>query len=274
MVTFCDRSSIAYGIEMLRLGVIAAGLLSIASCLEAASAADYPAPPYAKAPAFAARIYDWSGLYVGVDGGYASSHQCYTVTNYPGLAGSADEGCHHATGGLFGAHIGYRWQNAAWVFGIEGQGDKADLNGSSTSSAALFSSPYTNQTKVSAVGLFTGQIGYAWQSALLYVKGGAAITNNSSSSSFPVSNFFAAANVPFNATTETRWGGAVGAGVELGFTPNWSVGVEYDHLFMGSPSVLFPPTAIAAGRTDTISQGVDIGTVRLSYRFDGPLTSW
>ena len=36
----------------------------------------------------------------------------------------------------------------------------------------------TNRTKIDAFGLFTGQVGYAWNNALLYVKGGAAVTDN------------------------------------------------------------------------------------------------
>jgi len=36
---------------------------------------------------------------------------------------------------------------------------------------------------------------------------------------------------------------------------------------------VFPPTNIAVGRTDTIKQDVDIGTVRLNYRFGGPVAS-
>ena len=66
-----------------------------------------------------------------------------------------------------------------------------------------------------------------------------------------------------------RWGGVVGAGVEFGFARNWSVAVEYDHLFMDTNSVTFPASAIAVTRTDNISQDVDMGTVRVNYRFGG-----
>jgi outer membrane immunogenic protein len=254
---------------MHRFALIGAGLLSIAGFSGAASAADLPARTYTKAPAFVAPIYDWSGFYLGLNGGGASSHECYTLTAIPGLVGTASEGCHNATGGVVGGQVGYRWQSAAWVFGIEAQGDWADLKGSNPSLTALI--PYNNQTKVDGIGLFTAQLGYAWNNALLYVKGGAAVTDNRYSSSFPVGNIFAAAGVPFNAASETRWGGTVGAGIEFGFAPNWSVAVEYDHLFMGNQSVTFPPTAIAVGRTDTIGQDVDMGTVRLNYRFGGPV---
>jgi outer membrane immunogenic protein len=256
---------------MRRFAIIGIGLLSITGFVGAASAADLPARTYTKALAAAAPIYDWSGFYLGINGGGASSHECYTLTAILGLVGTANEGCHNATGGLVGGQIGYRWQSAAWVFGLEAQGEWADLKGSNPSLTALI--PYTNQTKIDAIGLFTGHIGYAWNNALLYVKGGAAVTDNSYSSFFPVGNIFAAAGVPFNAASETRWGGTVGTGIEFGFAPNWSVAVEYDHLFMGNPNVTFPASAIAATRSDNIGQGVDMGTVRLNYRFGGPVVA-
>jgi outer membrane immunogenic protein len=75
----------------------------------------------------------------------------------------------------------------------------------------------------------------------------------------------------FNTATDTRWGGTVGAGIEVGFAPNWSVAVEYDHLFMGTPNIAFPATAIAVSRADNIRQDVDMATVRVNYRWGGPV---
>ena len=48
---------------------------------------------------------------------------------------TGDEGCHNATGGVVGGQIGYRWQAANWVFGVEAQGDWASLTGSNPSLA-------------------------------------------------------------------------------------------------------------------------------------------
>jgi outer membrane immunogenic protein len=249
--------------------VAAIGLVAMG--IAPALAADLPARTYTKAPAFVAPVYDWSGFYIGINGGGASSHECLTITSVAGaaLAAPANEGCHSATGGLVGGQIGYRWQSAHWVFGVEAQGDWANLKGSNASLTAIV--PYTNQTKVDGIGLFTGQVGYAWNNILAYVKGGAAVTDNSYSSFFPVGNIVAAAGVPFNTASDTRWGGTVGTGVEVGFAPSWSVGVEYNHLFMGNPSVTFPASAIAVTRSDNIRQDVDMGAVRVNYRFGGPV---
>jgi outer membrane immunogenic protein len=72
---------------------------------------------------------------------------------------------------------------------------------------------------------------------------------------------------------DTRWGGAVGTGLEVGFAPNWSVGVEYDHLFMGTRNVsAFTPAGVLFA-TDRIKQDVDLGTVRVNYRWGGPVIS-
>jgi outer membrane immunogenic protein len=249
---------------MNRFAIVGAGLLAMAGLTGTASAADLPARTYTKAPPMVAPIYNWSGFYIGLNGGGASSRDCYTITSVAGAAVTPNsEGCHDATGGLVGGQIGYRWQATNWVFGLEAQGDWADLKGSNSSLTAII--PYTNQTKVDAIGLFTGQVGYAWNNVLWYVKGGAALTDNQYSS------FFTATNVVFNQTNETRWGGAVGTGVEVGFAPNWSIAFEYDHLFMGSNSVTFPASAIAVTRSDNIRQDVDMGTVRVNYTFGGPV---
>jgi outer membrane immunogenic protein len=232
----------------------------------AASAADIPAKIYTKAPVLVTPVYNWTGFYIGLDGGGASSRECLTVYSVAGAPVFPNsEGCHNATGGLFGGQIGYRWQATNWVFGVEAQGDWADLKGSNPSLTALV--PYTNQTKINALGLFTGQVGYAWNNLLWYVKGGAAVTDNQYNS------FFTASNIVFNQANETRWGGTVGTGIEYGFAPNWSVGVEYDHLFMGDNSVTFPLSAIAVTRSDNIRENVDMGTVRLNYRFGGPIAA-
>jgi outer membrane immunogenic protein len=72
-------------------------------------------------------------------------------------------------------------------------------------------------------------------------------------------------------------GGTAGVGLEYGFAQNWSLGVVYDHLFMGSRTVAFstlvPIGNIPAGvtvATDHIRQDVDLVTVRVNYTFGGP----
>jgi outer membrane immunogenic protein len=220
---------------------------------------------YTKAPAIAP-IYNWAGFYIGVNAGGGSSHNCWNTTAVVilGPVASTPEGCHNATGALAGGQIGYRWQVTNWVFGVEAQGDWANLKGSNVSSPAAFF-PLVNQTKIDSIGLFTGQVGYAWNNVLWYGKGGAAVTHDKYNGIL--------AGITFDQANETRWGGAIGTGVEIGFAPGWSIGVEYDHLFMGSRNVSFNIPGGVFFRTDNIKQDVDMGTVRVNYTFGGPVVA-
>src|SRR5271165_1177237 len=240
------------------LGVIGLAAMGAAPVF----AADLPVRTYTKAPAMIAVVYDWSGFYIGLNGGGGWSHNCWTNTSTFGVptAPTVSEGCHDASGGIVGGQVGYRWQSANWVFGVEGQGDWADFKGTNLSAASVpvFGVNITNQTKVDAIGLITGQVGYAWNNVLWYVKGGAAVAHDR------YHGFVTASGLLLDSADETRWGGAVGTGVEIGFAPNWSVGVEYDHLFMGTRTLTLTTPAAVATRTDSIKQDLDIASVRVN----------
>jgi len=76
--------------------------------------------------------------------------------------------------------------------------------------------------------------------------------------------------------SETRWGGVVGVGAEYALTRNWSVALEYDHLFMGDNTVriTFDPAFIALlNHNERIRQDVDMVTARINYHFGGPVVA-
>ena len=237
--------------------LLGASALVVISAVSPASAADLAARPYTKAPPMMAAYYDWSGFYIGANGGWGNMRDCWSTVGGLGL------GCHDSNGGVAGGQVGYRWQSAGWVFGLEAQGDWADLRGSH---ADLFVLGREDFSEMNAFGLFTGQLGYAWNNALLYVKGGAAVTDTR----------FEAGPIGFPTVAGTgdvtRWGGTVGVGLEYGFAPNWSAAVEYDHLFMNrhnSDFFFFADNAFAA--TGNVGGDVDLVTVRVNYRWGGPV---
>lgn len=241
----------------------ASALVAVAS-ITPASAADLAARPYTKAPPMVAPVFDWSGFYIGANGGWATQRNCWTSTT--GILGP--EGCSDADGGTAGGQIGYRWQSASWVFGLEAQGNWADLRGSNGSLLFVdaFGVPLNNQSRVDAFGLFTGQVGWAFNNTLLYVKGGAAVVDDS------YRIFDSTGALVGRANDDTRWGAVVGAGLEFGFAPNWSAGVEYDHIFLGDRNVNFTdPVFGAPFGSDNISGDVDMVTVRVNYRWGGPV---
>ena len=235
------------------------GIVALVGIVAPASAADMAVKARPPAPVIAP-IYDWTGFYIGANGGWGQSRNCWDFVDPFGVAFA--EGCNSRSGGLVGGQIGYRWQANQWVFGVEAQGDWADL--SHTRESLLFPD-FSIRTKTDGIGLFTGQIGYAWNQALLYVKGGAAVTSNRFSVLDDL-NF----GVEVASASSTRWGGVVGVGFEYGFAPNWSVGLEYDHLFMGDANNSFSSPAFFAGVVNNrVSQDVDLVTLRINYRFGG-----
>jgi outer membrane immunogenic protein len=234
----------------------------------AASAADLAARPYTKAAPMVAPIYNWTGFYVGANGGWGSSHKCWDAQGVGGIF--VTEGCHDATGGTVGGQLGYRWQASTFVFGLEAQGNWADFNGRNIS---LIAPAFTNDTRINAFGTFTGQIGMAWNSALLYIKGGAAVVSDRYRNLTTLTGIQVT-----NDVNDTRWGGVIGAGVEFGFAPNWSLGVEYNHMFLQDKTYNFINNGVAgpAGAlfaTDRIRQDVDLVTARINYRFGGPVVA-
>ncbi len=67
------------------------------------------------------------------------------------------DGC-QSVGGVIGGQVGYRWQAGQFVFGLEGQGDWASMRSSHVS---VVNPLLTDSSKVTSLGLFTGQVGYA-----------------------------------------------------------------------------------------------------------------
>jgi outer membrane immunogenic protein len=251
-------------VEMTWMMRSALGAMSLAAVVTQANAADLAARPYTKAPPMVAAVYDWSGFYIGINGGGGSAHSCWDQL-VP--AGVLPQGCHDSTGGTVGGQIGYRWQASNWVFGLEGQGNWADFSGSNLAPVGgnpLFGG-LTDRTRIDAFGLITGQIGYSWNNVLGYVKGGAAVVDDKYDAFTP--------GVPFASTSQTRWGATVGAGLEVGFARNWSVGVEYNHIFLDDNNVGLTAAAGGLFGTVRVRQDIDMGLVRVNYRFGGPVVA-
>jgi outer membrane immunogenic protein len=236
------------------------GILGAVAMTAPALAADLPmkAPPPPMIP-----LYNWSGFYIGVNGGWGQVDNCIDIVDPffgPGVLG---DGCRNGSGGVVGGQIGYRWQQPGnhFVFGLEAQGDWANLR---NNRASIVDPGLVFETKTDAIGLFTGQFGFAWDTWLFYFKGGAAVTSNN----FTATDTTLGLGVGVAQANGTNWGGTVGIGWDYAFSPNWSLGVEYDHLFMESKDTLIPAGTFA-GTLLHDSQSSDIVTVRLNYRFGG-----
>ena len=232
-----------------------------------ASAADLrtrrpPPPAPAPAPVVVAPVYNWTGFYVGGHIGWGRLEGDATLVDpVRGIPGGTVFGT-SADGFLGGAQAGFNWQVNQLVFGVEGQISWTDIGRSVTVTGGPPLTTATASTDVNFIATVAGRAGVAFGNALVYGKAGAAFLDWNSTIAFsgPVSGSFT------HGDTETGW--MVGAGLEWGFTPNWSAKVEYN--FMSFDSVRTP---FAVGGFNTaIDRDLDIHAVKLgiNYRFGVP----
>lgn len=228
---------------MIKHLAVASAFITLAS---PAFAADVIMPATGPAPAPAPVIYNWSGPYLGVFAGGATSTMDVTdVTGYNGGGGTGDFS-YHPTGFFGGAYAGYNWQNGHVVFGAEGELGYLGLSGSQQYP------PYvgvrTNVDSVASVdsdfyASLTGRLGYAFNNVLVYAKGGVAGLNTKVSY---IDNDPAGITL-VSGTSATKFlgGWTVGGGVEVAISPKWTLKGEYmfadfgkiSHTALGSNAV-------------------------------------
>lgn len=248
---------------MNRLAFACVGILSLTGLPAAASAADIAARPYTKAPSDTkapppAAVYNWTGFYIGANGGYGWGEASLYATPNGRLS------THQPSGGFAGGQVGYNWQAQAVVFGVEADGDWADIRGTAPCPNPIAACASTTR----ALASFRGRIGWAVGPALLYATGGLGYANSRYSALSVATGAPGGASAGYYTTD--RWGYAVGAGVEYGFTPNWSAKLEYMHY--GFDAVNAPPLTLNVPeigttlRLDTVKAGIN-------YRWGGPVVA-
>jgi outer membrane immunogenic protein len=125
--------------------VVAITLLSTTIAAQAAAKKPiYKAPPPAAAPLYSAAAADWTGFYLGINGGVG-----WRKTG--GLSNS---------GALFGGTIGYNFQTGPTVFGVE-----ADLDWSGVGDQRY-------------LGTVRGRLGFAAEKIMPYLTGGLAFSGD------------------------------------------------------------------------------------------------
>jgi outer membrane immunogenic protein len=240
---------------MRRFAFVGAALLSITGFVGAASAADLATRPYTKAPS---AFYNWTGFYIGANGGYGWG----SVSSF-GVPGGIPTN-HAPSGALAGGQIGYNWQTGPWVYGLEADGDWANIRGS-----ALCPNPIAScASDTRALASFRGRLGWATGPVLLYGTGGLGYANTRFSA-LTIVGGLPALGATGSYTTD-RWGYAAGAGIEYGFTPNWSAKLEYMHYGFGTVTA---PVGTLDSNPVATRLRVDTVKVGINYRWGGPIAS-
>src|ERR1700740_843769 len=132
-----------------------------------------------KAPRAVVPLYNWTGCYIGgnVGGGWSKMDTTQVqIDTAPPTATQANFGSEKDSGFLGGSQVGCDFQTPNLVFGIEGQFDFGNINGTHSIPALP---GFTESNNLKELYLITGRMGYLWTPQLLgYVKVGAAFQTN------------------------------------------------------------------------------------------------
>jgi len=229
----------------------------------AAWAADIPAPvvtaPAAPAPVVVVApppaLFDWSGLYVGANVGYAFGGERVGVFINGNFWDDLDEELH--TRGVFGGVLaGYNWQFGNVVAGIEADFQLSRI--ADTIDVAVNGNRFGIGAELDAnidwFGTVRARLGYAFDRTLVYATGGFAYGHYAYD--IDALNYHAA-------DIFTGW--TIGAGIEHAFTDNLSARLEYLYVNLGRDTF----SGNFGGTTYSTTPTPMFHSVRLavSYRF-------
>jgi len=214
----------------------------IAFGIASASAADIQRRQVmpAKAPVYVAPIYNWTGFYVGINGGGG-----WGKSDWNNAFGNADA---KLSGGLAGGTIGYNYQLGQAVLGVEGDVDWSNIQGSTSNGLCAGT---TCRTRNSWLSTARGRIGYAADRWMPYVTGGAAFGD------------IKADAAGFGTETKTRTGWTVGGGLEAAISGPWTAKIEYLYVDLGKGSC---GTGVCGVPTD-VDFKAHVVRAGLNYRF-------
>jgi len=120
------------------------------------------------------RPFAWTGLYVGVNGGYSWGRATAEVeVSTVGGSVVSESRSGDVSGWLGGGQIGYNWRSQRWVYGVEADfqwtGQDGDVSACSGPACA------TASYDLDWFGTLRGRVGYLLEPrALLYLTGGLA----------------------------------------------------------------------------------------------------
>ena len=173
-----------------------------------------PPPPPPQAPAaympVTASVYNWGGIYFGVNGGYGLGPSNWTAGTVAG-GNFFTTGNFNVAGPVAGPTLGVNIQADAFVFGVEGDFDASWIKGSTNSCAP----PVACETENNWLATARARLGYAVDRMLIYGTVGGAFGN-------------IAANTSGTTLQQApRAGWTAGGGVETAVSDDWTVRAEY-----------------------------------------------
>lgn len=229
--------------------LIVASLVLVAAARGAAAADIGPETPsfFEAPPAYAvSKVYNWTGFYVGGNGGGALGSTRWSS------APDAVSGTSNFSGGLVGGTAGYNLQTPGlpYVLGVEGDVDWASLSGTLSPASCAPGCDF----KVSWLGTARVRFGWAFDALMPYVTGGIAFGGLNGS----------IAGAPFGTQSANNVGWTAGAGIEYAIMPALRIKAEY--LFVNLATFICF-TACGGGPIAFNANNASVFRVGLNYRF-------
>jgi outer membrane immunogenic protein len=229
-----------------------------------AAAADLPV----KAPEIAPIVYNWSGCYLGIEGGgnWGKASETDAADLHPAFVGLPLVAPFNLSGVLAGGTAGCNYQVGTWVFGVEGDLSWTNTNGSAND-LPPFNTASTNPVSEKWIDTVRGRVGAAWDRALFYATGGVA---------FARTDVIKCPIIGCIDDSQTRTGWVAGVGVEYALWQSLSLKIEYLHADLGTGRYI-PLIITANGSTDSrdVRFTDDIVRAGLNWRFNwgGPVVA-
>ena len=214
------------------------------------------------APVPAAPGHNWSGAYVGAQGGYGFGHK-----EWPDFFGvTPASGKFDANGWLAGGTVGVNAQAGAFVFGVEGEWMWTGIKGSQTVTTDFGGASFTDslESKINWLAVASARAGFVVGDRLLvYAKGGVALADEKHSHDLAQSVIGLGTVTASASGRAVHTGIVVGAGAEYALGGNWSAKLEYDYIRMLAQNV------IATGTETANIPAVAVGTIDFAEQFTG-----
>jgi outer membrane immunogenic protein len=214
-------------------------------------------------PSNAPVLYNWGGLYFGINGGYGFGSGSFGgstwafpagTTSIPGCTTGCNTGAFSTDGGIVGSTFGANFQAGPFVLGIEGDIDWSNISGSASGTVCTGC-----KTTNDWLGTARLRSGFTLDRVLFFATGGAAFGDIKAS--LP-------ASLGGGSNDSTVFGWTAGAGVEVAWAQNWTSKIEYLYVDLSNgsgPTASFsPPGPVAAA----VSFSTNLIRGGLNYKFD------
>jgi outer membrane immunogenic protein len=240
-------------------GLAAAAVIAGAGAADAADISYTPPPAPVVVPPAPAPL-SWSGIYVGLNAGWAWGEGDAAYAGDPLLPPDAAPAIGlDPSGGLIGGTVGYNMQfGSGLVLGIEGDYDYAKLHDDGDAGFA----PYATHVDldVDQLASIRGRVGWSMGNWMPYLTAGWAWAHAER-------DIFNPALTPSSYSVD-NWhdGWVAGAGVEVAFDSNWSAKLEYTYADLGEENYNVPTLGGEGTDVDLNVQTVKFG---INYKFGG-----